>query len=421
MIIILSVFKMLAVITIVATIHEFGHFLMAKLFKMPVKEFSIGFGPKLISKEIKGTIYSIRILPLGGFVNIVGEDNQKERETVKDSFSNKPKWQKFLVLVMGAVFNFILALIIFFSIGLLSNSIYTNKVESIQKDTIAFQNDIRPGDVIKKIDNKKINSYLDIDENKIKEDKMVLLIERNGEQIEKVINNPKQKWGYLGVTFKLSGDKISNEVEFVIPGQPAQYVDIKAGDKIVKINGKETNFNEEIIDDISANPNKEITVTIERNGEYTDKKVTTSTRTVFLLGVIPYEKKDLNVFERIENSYRLSILSIKDILNSYISLLSGKVNIDELSGIIGVGEVVSKSSGFVEFLSMLAFISFSIGVANLFPILPLDGGKVLVLLIESVIRKTVPVKVETIVSLIGLGLLILLSIYIGYNDIVRIF
>ena len=112
---IITIIKLLVILGVVATIHEFGHFLAAKICKIGVNEFSIGFGPQIFQKEFKGTVYTLRCLPLGGYCAIEGEEGTSDRE---DAFSNKNIFQKIFVLVMGVTFNALLALIIFLAVTL---------------------------------------------------------------------------------------------------------------------------------------------------------------------------------------------------------------------------------------------------------------------------------------------------------------
>ena len=127
----LTVVKLLVILCIVATIHEFGHFIMSKICKTKVNEFSIGFGPKIFQKQIGQTMYSLRWLPLGGYCAIEGEDGESQE---KDSFATKNPIQKILILVMGATFNAILAMVIFVGIAFSSNT-YTTKVLDVDEQS----------------------------------------------------------------------------------------------------------------------------------------------------------------------------------------------------------------------------------------------------------------------------------------------
>ena len=122
----------------------------------------------------------------------------------------------------------------------------------------------------------------------------------------------------------------------------------------------------------------------------------------------------------LKTAYYKSISTISQIVGSYVDLFKGKVEVTQLSGIVGIGEVVSKTEGFADFLSMLGMISLAVGIANILPFPPLDGGKIVLVLIEWITRRKVSLKVETILSYIGFALLIILTIFVTINDIIRI-
>ena len=134
---------------------------------------------------------------------------------------------------------------------------------------------------------------------------------------------------------------------------------------------------------------------------------------------------DLESTEKVKTTLPLAISSAinnaKTIIGSYIDLFKGKVGIKDMSGIVGIGEVVYKTEGLLEFFNLMAIISLAVGVANLLPFPPLDGGKVVIVVCEAILKKKLPPNAEAIISYIGFGLLILLTIVVTYNDLIRIF
>ena len=158
MALVFTIIKLIIVLSVVATIHEFGHFLFAKLFKMTVNEFSIGFGPKIFSKEYKGTKYSLRWILFGGYVAIEGEEGESEDE---NAFAKKPCWQRIIVLVAGVLFNVILATVLFLGTNMVSPTFGT-KISGIYEDGAAYVAGLRQGDIITKIDDKDTHIYQDV-------------------------------------------------------------------------------------------------------------------------------------------------------------------------------------------------------------------------------------------------------------------
>ena len=417
MTIIWTIIKLLIVIGIVATIHEFGHFLFAKLFKMTVNEFSIGFGPKIIQKKRKGTVYSLRWIPLGGYVALEGEDKESED---KNAFSNKPCLMRIVVLVAGVTFNFILASVIFLGVNFTNNT-YGTRVTNLDQNSIAYEAGLRNGDKIVKIGDKKTHIYQDIAlYNNLDQKDVEIQVIRNSKLETIVVKDAVKEIGYMGVYFDTSKTDDENEiltyVEMVEPGMPASEANIKSGDKILSVDGIQTKHSLEVVNIISNNPNKELDIVVLRGDKELTLKVTPKAKMTFNLGSMGFVLEKTNL----KYAYYKSISTISQIVGSYVDLFRGKVAIKQLSGIVGIGEVVSKTEGIADFLSMLAMISLAVGIANILPFPPLDGGKVVLVLIEWITRRKVPLKVETILSYIGFGLLIILTIYVTINDILRI-
>lgn len=411
---ILVVVKLLIILGIVATIHEFGHFLFSKMFKVGVNEFSIGFGPKIVQKKFGETMYSLRCIPLGGYCAIEGEEGTSDKE---NSLQNKNLIQKVLILLMGAGFNAILAAIIFFFISFTSQT-YTTKIESISSDSILYQAGIQSGDTINSINGKKVRTLsevLNFDVSDIKDGKIEIEYTRDNVLNKVTIENAVKKIGYLGITFNASGDS-SNVIDMVASGGKAFDAGLKAGDKIVSIASVPTNTSKEVVGEIVKYPNQEIEIVISRKGEEITKTVVPESKNSLSLGITSTIVEKTNLYYAFVNMGD----KFKSIIGSYVDLFTGKVGIKDMSGIVGIGEIVSKSNGFLEFINLLGIISLAVGVANILPFPPLDGGKIVIVVIESIVRKKLSEKAEAIISYIGFGLLIALTIFVTYRDIIRI-
>lgn len=411
---ILVVVKLLIILGIVATIHEFGHFLFSKMFKVGVNEFSIGFGPKIVQKKFGETMYSLRCIPLGGYCAIEGEEGTSDKE---NSLQNKNLIQKVLILMMGAGFNAILAAVIFFFISFTSQT-YTTKIESISSDSILYQAGIQSGDTINSINGKKVRTLsevLNFDVSDIKDGKIEVEYTRDNILNKVTIENAVKKIGYLGITFNASGDS-SNVIDMVASGGKAFDAGLKAGDKIVSVASVPTNTSKEVVGEIVKYPNQEIEIVISRKGEEITKTVVPESKNSLSLGITSTIVEKTNLYYALVNMGD----KFKSIIGSYVDLFTGKVGIKDMSGIVGIGEIVSKSNGFLEFINLLGIISLAVGVANILPFPPLDGGKIVIVVVESIVRKKLSEKAEAIISYIGFGLLIALTIFVTYRDIIRI-
>lgn len=412
--IIVTILKLIIILGVVASIHEFGHFLFAKLFKMQVDEFAIGFGKAIWSKEYKGTKFSLRCLPLGGYCAIDGEDGASENE---NAFCNKHWFKRIIVLVAGVLFNAILATVIFVSINLPGYT-YTNVITDIDETSIAYEIGLRNGDKITSINGKKVNIIQDISTySDVSKDEIEIVYERNGKEETITTDKLITEIGFIGVYFDTSEEVITSKINMVEGGSAAQKAGLKSGDIITSINGEKTEISKEVISIVSQNANKELEITYERDGKEYTEKITPASKKTFSIGTFSSEKVDTNIYY----AFCKAGTSIKQIIGSYVDLFKGNVSVNQLSGIVGMGEVVSKTSGVLEFLNLLAIISMAVGVANIMPFPPLDGGKVVLVLVEAITGKKVSFKVEAILSYIGLALLLGLTLYVTYNDIVRIF
>lgn len=414
---IIAILKLIVILGVVTTIHEFGHFLFSKIFKIGVEEFAVGFGPVVFQKKYKDTMYSLRAIPLGGFCAIEGEDGISDSET---SFAKKNVFQKVVVLVMGAIFNAILATVIFVSIAYVTPT-YSTTVTGFAENSVLEKSGVSVGDKIISIDSKKVNLQSELISQNYNLDKSYVTVEylHNGELKQTTVDDAIKEIGYIGVSFKIADDNqsVTNIIDMVASGGSSVEAGLKAGDKIVSVNGIQTNNSSDVINIIRENPNEEIEMKIERNGETIDKTVKTDSKKMFSLDIASTEK----VKTTITLAFASAFDNAKTIIGSYVDLFKGKVGIKDMSGIVGIGEVVYKTEGLLEFFNLMAIISLAVGVANLLPFPPLDGGKVVIVVCEAIIRKKLPPNAEAIISYIGFGLLILLTIVVTYNDLIRIF
>lgn len=411
----ITVVKLLLIICAVATVHEFGHFFVSKLFKVQVNEFAIGFGPKIFQKKIGETMYSLRCIPLGGYCAIEGEDGNSESE---HSFANISWYKKILILVAGVFMNAVLAIVIFLSIAFSYNTA-TTKITSFSENSVLEKAGVQIGDTINAINGKKTTILSDITNKDVSYGESVTVeYLHNGELKSITLDNTVNKIGNIGIAFKVDEQtgSATNEINMVSGGGAAVKAGLKSGDKIIKIGEAQTNNAAEVISIIRNNAGKQLQITLDRKGEILTKEVTPTEKENFNLGIESTEVVSTNFKYAVCNM----LSDVSNIIGSYVDLFKGKVGISDMSGIVGIGEVVSKTSGIISFLNLMAMISLAVGVANIMPFPPLDGGKVVIVLFETITRKKVSENVEAIISYIGFGLLILLTIFITYKDIIRI-
>lgn len=416
---IISALKIIILLGFLVFIHELGHFLVAKLCKVKVNEFAIGFGPVLFSKKGKETKYQLRLIPLGGFVSMEGEE---ERSEERGAFNKVSIPKRIAIVAAGGLVNIIFAIIVYLGLQTyIGNNITTEITGFIAGNNIQSIG-IQPGDTIEKINGKTVRRQSDINNivKKSNGEELTILIDRNGEKIEYKTKPMTRKYNATGMYFDSEND---TEIKGFDSNSNIKNQGFNVGDKIISINGisVENDYNKmsEILQDSKYIEDEKISFIIRRNNEEITIEATPIKETKYLLGV--ELKKAENNFG---NNFYYAIFDTKDFAFSIVDnikmLFTGKVNTEDLMGPVGISSVVAKTNGFQEFIYILAVISLSLGVTNLLPFPPLDGGKIVILIIEAIRRRPLKEKYEIGIQMIGFGLMIIFSLYVTFNDICRI-
>ncbi|HHX11702.1 MAG TPA: RIP metalloprotease RseP [Clostridiales bacterium] len=415
-------------------IHELGHFLLAKANGVTVTEFSIGMGPRFASFEKNGTRYSLKILPLGGSCMMLGED-----EAINDegSFNSKGVWARFSIIVAGAVFNFILAL--FLSLIVISASgVDMPKLSSVGEGSPAEKAGLQKGDLITEVDGKTINFsrelmyhfYFD----PLTENPVEVSYLRDGKEHE-VTMTPYQVTRYLlGCSYTPAENEPAKLLE-ISQGYPLESAGLVVGDIITGVNGTAINSGKELSDYLDANPMTDEAMSITYNHEGVENTATIIPELYtsgYQLGwVYSFASEKLSPLNVINYSFKELKFNIVNTVKSVGFLITGKVSMNEISGPVGivniVGDVVEQAGEYgitATLLSLAQFvilISANLGVMNLLPIPALDGGRLVFIIIEGIRRKPIPKEKEAIVHLIGMAALMILMVFVLFNDIKNIF
>lgn len=340
------------ILGLIVLVHEFGHFIFAKMFGVYVYEFSIGMGPKIFSHKRKNkkdeTEYCIRAIPIGGFVQLAGEEVDDDTSVPKDKkMYSKPVWQRFLVMFFGAGNNFILAVLILLLCGIFFGS-----------------------------------------------------------------------------------PKMDPVVTHLTAGYPMVESGIEEGDKFLQINGN----NISTIDDVRlymsvAKPGKDMTFKMKKeNGEVVTYTVTPQKEKIddgvaYKFGIEFTRENEKGFFAPIKYAFVKTGALFKQMGITLKLLFTGSVGMENLSGPVGIYSIVgqSRSAGFESVLQLIALLSINVGFINLIPFPAFDGGRILFLVIEKIKGSPVNPKVENIFHSIGFILLMLLLVFITFNDIIRMF
>ena len=411
----IAAIKIIILLGFLILIHEAGHFTVAKLCKVKVNEFAIGFGPVIWKKQGKETKYALRLIPLGGFVSMEGEDERSEDDR---SFSKASIPKRMLIVVAGATVNILFAIIVYFTLITTSGTYISNEITSTVEGYAAEQIGLQSGDIIVEINNEKVNSQKDINEmvSNSNGKELNIKVERNGEILE--FNTKPTE-----VSVKSTGIYLNENAKIVTTekGSSSEKAGIQANDKLIKVNNIEINGDtQKAIQAINEKGLNTMVLTVERNGEQLEIELTPDYYSTYYLGVNLEQAPD-TFWNRCVNGGMQTVEFLSSIGDSVKQLFTGQVGVDQMMGPVGISEVIAKTDGIREFFQMMALISLSLGITNLLPIPTLDGGKLLILLIEGIRRKPLKQETEINIQLLGFSILIALSLYVSYNDILRIF
>ena len=419
-------------------IHEFGHFLLAKLSGIGVEIFSIGFGSEICGFTIGNTRYRISLIPFGGYCKLKGENEEKDKDE-PDAMYNRPAYARLLTVIAGPLFNFLFAFVIMFalfSFGFKEQIIapYIEVYETLYDGSYspAYIAGLRSGDYILSIDDKHISSYPDIPKNIVlsKSDKIKITFLRDGKTNEVYVNpkfNQNRGVSEIGISMLFL-----SKVGGVISNSPADKIGLKENDRIVSINGENIEFFYQLREKIKDKANQAVTIVYERNSKFfTNQVILDKFEGKGFLGVSP---KDVITYQKIQKATNLMDCTIKsfkeigviieDTLNGIIAMIKGKINVRKnIAGpirIIGITSEIAMTTDFITILRFMVLLSVALAFFNLLPIPGLDGGHVILNLIETVTPFKIPKKIRYYIEYIGFLIIIFISIAVFLNDILNI-
>ena len=345
-----------------------------------------------------------------------GED---EKSDDNRSFSKASIPKRIAIVIAGALVNIVFALILYFSLIASSGTFLSNEVESLVDGYAAKDAGVQEGDKIVKINDEEIKSKYDLDEvlENANGEELKVKIDRSGENLDLNIKPTEVKAKSTGIYLN---DKA--KIVTIEKGSSAERQGVQTNDEIIKINGEDINGDtKKAVEIISKSKDKdEIELTLKRGMAEVTINLVPDTVSSYYLSVDMKYAED-NFINRCINGGMGTKEFLFSIVDSLKQLFTGQVGLDQMMGPVGISEAVAKTDGVREFLELMALISLSLGVTNLLPIPALDGGKLLILIIEAIRRKPLKQETEIKIQLLGFSLIIALSIYVCYNDILRIF
>lgn len=408
---------------LIILIHEFGHFIFAKLFGVKVNEFALGMGPTLLKKQGKETKYALRLFPIGGFVSMEGEE---EESNDSRAFCNQKVWKRMIIIAAGATFNLIMGVIA--CIILVAAPwekpaegqpalVATNEILQFYEGAVSnSEGGLKAGDKILKIDGKRVYSDYDIS----------FLMQRNTSgKYDFVVERDGEKLQLDEVPFaKRTGGNFSYDPDCTISSVSGKLKDagLKDGDRIVAVNGKDIKNSDELMAAIGADEDFTYDFEIERENEkLTIEDVKMNTVTVFDFVILGKEK---NVGNVLTTAFGYSFSLGRMVYLSLFDLLRGQYGLNDLAGPVGTVSVIADVAGesvatadWTQMFMLMAMIAINIGLFNLLPVPALDGGHLFFMFFELIFRKKIPAKYESYIHAAGLIALFGFMAIISAGDI----
>ncbi len=446
--ILLVILAVVFVLGVAINIHEFGHFIVAKLLGMRVEAYSFfGLGPRIWGFKVGHTDYRISAIPLGAYVKLYGDEatsslegGESTGEKVPDSelYELRPRWQKFLVMVGGPFMNIVLALAIPFA-GAMMNGIPAETsptVDVVQAGGAAEIAGLKTGDRIVKFDGAENPSWrrINMDALVAPEKEIPVTVERDGQPVNLVIKPTRanEKGTTIGkLDFEPSELVILNPQ----PDSPALQAGIQRGDRVLSLNGTTVRGSKQFVALVQENKNAPLQVTVLRNGQQqtipVTAKIQDSGNAIIGAGISnqPTDREKGTVLQAAGFAVDANWQVLRLTGTVFGQLFTGQRSVKDagLAGPVGIVQMIAqvvRESGFAGLIPMLMLISLNLGVFNLLPIPLLDGGQIMVLGIEKVMSwfgKTLSMAIKEKIQLAGLGIILLLMAFTLFLDISRFF
>jgi len=427
-----SILTAIFALSFLILVHEIGHFTACKLLGVRVLEFAVFMGPKLFSVKKGDTVYSLRLIPIGGFVKMEGEEEESEDEK---SFTRKPKWVRAVVLFAGSFVNLLVAFIMMLIICV-NRGFSTNELNVVLPESPIAVAGLQSGDWIYSYNGRRVNTPTDIYVYMIdtRGAEVKIKYRRNGQLMETMFRPEYFQSNYYAMGFngEVAYGPDWNVVKTLREDGPAAMTGILVGDRIISINGAEVANREELREALAAGGGGEVDVTILRDGESIGMKLTpvrNNSEEFFEMGGNFTYIDNPDIGEGSLYAVHESLSGSRLVLFSLKWLFTGQVSLSQASGPVGIvvaiGDTVEMSEGdtrtaLFDLMNLVALIGINLGLFNLIPFPALDGSKLTLLLIEAIRGRRIPVEKEAAISLFGFVILIMLMVFTFYNDILRL-
>ncbi|MBI4400984.1 MAG: RIP metalloprotease RseP [Nitrospirae bacterium] len=443
-----KVWWFLIVLGVLVSFHELGHFLAARWVGVKVLKFSLGFGPKLIGRQIGETEYLVSAVPLGGYVKLFGEEETEvvTAEEKRRSFSHQTLPRKMFVVAAGPGFNFLLAYLIFASWLSTGAPLFvptfrdlTPDVEALRPGSPADQAGLKLGDRIIRVNERDISTRSELLDAVAKSNgKQLTMDVQRGDQIKTLLITPLattvQENGKDTVVYHIGIEETAPVITAVMNGSPAMAAGFRDGDRVVSIEGQEIHTWSQMTGFVKENPNRPLHFQVKRGEQLLSLTVTPAAEKTVVGGktvevgkigisgpgrsIIRSSNPFMAAFHGLQATWGWSELTVIGIYK----MVTGEISSKNIGGPLTIanmsGEAATQGASSVAFL--IAILSINLGVLNLLPIPILDGGHLLFFGIEAILRKPLGERQREIAQQVGLLLLVGIMVFAFWNDIERL-
>ncbi len=437
--------EFLIVLGFMVLVHEFGHFAMAKAFRVRVEAFAIGFGTRLIGFVHGGTDYRLNLLPFGGYVKFAG-DQPGELASDPGDFNAHPRWQRVLIALAGPVANFMLAVFIFFLVARFHHEVsqYFNDpavVDYVAAGSPAARDGMSAGDTILSINGRENPTWLQVmEESALASNKTVpLSFLHGGKTVQTTLTTPpmdaagepsETMLGDMG--FLPREQSVPIAVREVAPDTPAQQAGLQPGDQVLRIDNLSLHSVGTLLAYLKDRNGAPAILTIHRGTltfplpitprKFPDNKGGSEFKLGLAIAPVPSQIVNLSFGKAVQQAITDSEESSTLILRTLKGMFTREVAVKSVSGPVGMAQMIDMAaqSGYWTLAGLMSMISINLGILNLMPFPVLDGGMILFLLIEAIMRRDVNLAIKERVYQVAFVCLILVAVMVMYNDIIKL-